>query len=260
MKIANVVILYNVNPEKSATLQFLAHESLRFDMGYYIWDNSPEIQYEKSSLMDTIQSTDKYYIHNSNNISLAIIYNNSIRLFQNYDAIVFWDQDSNPSPLYFDNLKIGISNNPDIDLFLPKIYCDDKLVSPAKLGIVRGKLLKNLNSGLISANGMCAITSGMCIKLSFFKVSGFQFNEELKLYGIDTDFSISYRKLRHFYFLIDIVIKHDLYELSNGRDEVEVRKRFKNKMDAIKITYKNHAVNKFILYIYKLYLRLRGLY
>ena len=151
--------------------------------------------------------------------------------------------DNNSS--YLNQVFIANSN---INIFLPKIYSNQKLYSPGKF-FIKGWHFKEINFGINKSHLYTAITSGLCIRLNFLRKKKIRFNEDLSLYCIDTDFIYKVRKFDSNFFVFDLNFIHDLSESS--LTDIEKKKRRKVQIEGLEIIYKNNLFCKFLVFIYK---------
>ena len=242
------IVLYNENIASASTLvslmsiaDFLNKENAKL----IIWDNSPTIQSEKNlQALNVFLNVD--YFHTPENLSLSKIYNRMYFENQEFTHLVLFDQDSCPDQNYFEKLLKAIGENTGINLFLPIIKVKDLIVSPANRFIINGRYWKNEHIGLVNAKKRLAITSGMTISKEY--LFGFHpcFNEDLNLYGIDTDFMIQYEKKNIFFVVIDYVMKHHLSYFENESIEKKYL-RFKDHKESLIKIYKKESKVQYYL-------------
>lgn len=223
------------------TLMEIAEDLNNYGVKIYIWDNSPiEQKIEDLSIVKNLFESFEYQ-HTPENISLAKIYNSIYKQNLEYKFLVLFDQDSEISISYFTELVLEIENNPEINLFLPIIRTRELIASPANRLFVTGRYWKYAISGITSSKNRLAITSGMAIAMRYLKQFKAKFNEELLLYGIDTDFMIQYEKTNTNFFVMKYEMIHDL-SYFNEEDIDKRLFRFLNHKDSILKIYKKESI------------------
>tara|TARA_R110000868_G_scaffold82956_10_gene234164 strand:+ start:64754 stop:65581 length:828 start_codon:yes stop_codon:yes gene_type:complete len=247
------IVLYNENISSASTVvslmsiaDFLNSENAKL----IIWDNSPTIQSEKNlKALSKFSNVD--YFHTPENLSLSKIYNRMYLGNQEFTHLILFDQDSRPDQNYFEKMLKAILDNVEINLFLPIIKVKDLIVSPADRFIINGKYWKKEYIGLVNAKKRLAITSGMAINLNYLLDNNPAFDENLTLYGIDTDFMIQYEKVNTFFYVVNYVMEHDLSFFSNELIQKKAL-RYKNQREALltialKESYPKYVIANFIM-------------
>lgn len=232
MKKLFIVVLYKENISQCKTLlSFKGIDLFKNQNNFFvIWDNSPGCENEKFLYKDFFCSNNIEYIHTPENISLAKIYNSSIKE-HNADVYCIFDQDSEITFKNFDNyVDKVLDKNRDINIFLPQVFAGRKLFSPGKSFLSHGSHFNKLNSGIHKHRLYTAITSGMIVRHSVFFQKNSWFNEDLNLYGIDFDFFRKYRAIDSKFYLLNFSLNHDLSTFSLSNDEA--RQRVKMQFDA----------------------------
>lgn len=205
-----LICLYNKNINTSATLQsLLKSKNAKDNFTIFIWDNSIEaleqasIDFLKSNFAKLI------YKHTPENVVLSKIYNCVIDSLKEKSYLMLCDDDSDIPIRFFDILNEQIKHNPLQDLFLPQIYSNSILVSPAKDFLIKTRIIKNLKAGEIASTYTTAINSGMVISSRFFE-TGFRYDERLRFYGTDNYFMNQYSKFRKDLIVLDVKFNHSL--------------------------------------------------
>jgi hypothetical protein len=217
---------------------------------FLIWDNSPVVINTDLKACLFLETKNIEFHHTPENKKLSEIYNYAIDTYIDIEIIVLFDQDSMIRRKDYNKyINSIVQENIDIGIFLPKIWCRDILVSPARCFLFRGKSLRKYLSGVIRDKYFMAISSGMLFRRRAIIKANIRFNENLALYGIDTCFCIDYRKHDPKYYLMDVNISHDLSHMTTNNLELINRKRRLN-VEAMSIIYKS---NKLVLFIIKIY-------
>lgn len=242
MKKLFIVVLYKQSIASCKTL--LAYKNIGLfanpDNFFVIWDNSPGNENEIFPCADFFTCSNIEYIHSPENISLAKIYNQSIK---NHFADVYclFDQDSSINCKDYDQyLDSMLSMYDSVNVFVPQIFSNGRLFSPGKSFLSHGSHFQKLNPGCHKNSFYTAITSGMIVRSRVFFERNIWFNESLNLYGIDFDFFRRYRQVDPYFYLLDITLDHDLSTFTSSDDQ-EVKARMENQLAAYLIMFK-HSV------------------
>lgn len=189
------------------------------------WDNSPEPT-PKQNIDEAcwkLSNAVIEYVNTPGNLALSNIYNRCISMNAQYDLVILLDQDSTFDKSYYKELERAVIAEPHIKLFVPLIVHDDLIVSPGNFNGFKGKYWKKSKYGQVEARGNMAITSGMAIRMSYFEEFG-KFEERLKLYGIDTNFSIRYGRQNQYFFVLMSPFDHDLSDFNEETVAVRLRR------------------------------------
>jgi len=208
-----IVVLYKTIPIESTTIKSIIENLLKSGStlnSIYeltIWDNSPESQLDEiNKIRNLLSFINIKYISTPENKSLSEIYNNVSLNIDKSEYLTLLDQDSNLPLSFF--IELEEAQHQNYYLILPKVYCDNVLISPGSRFFARGKLFNNVPSGLIASKNLLAINSGMSIRGVVF--SNFRYNEKLRFYGTDTDFMRNYEKTYPSVFILTSPINHSL--------------------------------------------------
>jgi hypothetical protein len=241
-----LVCLYKKSIATSNTIQSLiASKELIASEIIYIWDNSP-LKMDSNELT-ILRQYFPYLIYNNTpeNTVLSKIYNSIIEEFLNKTSyFIFLDDDSDINKKYFLELNKKTFEYPQNLLFLPSIYSNNKLISPAKDYIFFSKLLKSQKSGYTSSKHLTAINSGMIISNKIFN-SGFRYDDRLNFYGTDNYFMYYYRHNNNKLYILDTKINHQLsfYNNINIDSKINIYKEIKR---ANLIIYEKNIFKKYL--------------
>jgi hypothetical protein len=233
-----LVCLYNKDIQTSNTIQSLLKANIQSDRATVIvWDNST-LRLKQNSIDFLKNHFSKFiYKHTPENVVLSKIYNSVIdTLDEENSYLMLCDDDSDIPECFFETLEKQIHLNPSINLFLPQIYSDSILVSPAKDYLIKTKLIKDLQPGILFSGSTTAINSGMVICNRFFK-DGFRYDKDLRFYGTDNYFMIEYAKANENLVVLDVRFNHSLSFNSTGDIKNKLR-IFRENRRANKIIYK----------------------
>ncbi|WP_340064179.1 hypothetical protein [Ascidiimonas aurantiaca] len=238
------VVLFKEKLLEASTIKSLLsikNELNTFGTKLVIWDNSPGKQKKKH--IESLENIfDRFeYFHTPENLSLSKIYNNIYKFNLGYKFLILFDQDSKFSIDYFNEIFKESLALPEINLFLPIIRAKSLIVSPANRFFVTGRYWKEKKTGVVDAKNKLAVTSGMSISMNYLKNTFNEFNEELNLYGIDTDFMIQYEKKNSNFFVLDYEMNHDLSYFNIESLEKRLFRFSNHKKSIIKI-YKKESI------------------
>jgi hypothetical protein len=253
-----LVVLYKRRIFDSSTLVSIFDCSRQIPTGSIIsiFDNSPEPQKDEDIEKFKTCGLSVDYQSFPENKALSKIYNEAIDLSSNFDFMLILDQDSHLDDLLFSVFASAEIMNPSIDLFLPYIIVDFRVVSPGSWSLIKGKYWKKVRTGLVESRNNIAISSGMFIRRSLFNNSKIRFNEVLRLYGIDTDFMLQFQKVRSHFFVLNYAFKHDLSVFAKEDLEVKLR-RFRDHIHSTRILSTASASSLIVTEIYIAFKRLQ---
>lgn len=239
-----LVCVYNKNIISSSTIQsILKSSSWLTETKICIWDNSV-ISFDDESLSVLRRSfRNLIYKHTPENLALSKIYNAVIAEQNDTSSyLMLCDDDSEIPSIFFEELNKQIKLHPAVNLFLPQIYSNDILISPAKDYLVKTKLINDLKEGLCLSKNTIAINSGMVISNRVF-IDGFRYNESLNFYGTDNYFMYQYSKKYRSFAVLDVKIKHDL-NFNTSDCIVNKLRIFKEIKRANRIIYSDNVFKK----------------
>lgn len=259
MKKLYLTVLYKTKYSNSQTLR--SFSELRFGDNknnfFVVWDNSPESETKIQEVKEFLNTENIEYFHTPENIALSKVYNTCLEKYSDFDFLMIFDQDSKIIRKDFDfYLEKTISENPDVNIFLPQIYSNNKLYSPGKFWIFKGWHYKNLSIGIHKDKFYTAIMSGTCVRINFLEENKIIFNEELSLYGIDTCFFSDVRKIDSRFYVLDERLGHDLSENHLSKEDKKNHTRFY--LEGTFIINKKNFFKTLIVYLYELYLKFYG--
>lgn len=246
MKKLFLIVLYKQKISESKTCISLKENNIQNfnENKIVVWDNSPEVINSQKIANEFFNSETIEFKHTPENLSLSKIYNAVIDNNQDFDFIQILDQDSKIiKENYNSYLNQVFNENSNTNIFLPKIYSNQKLYSPGKF-FIKGWHFKEINFGINKSRLYTAITSGLCIRMDFLRKTKIRFNEDLSLYCIDTDFIYRVRKFDSRFYILDLNFIHDLSE--DSLTEEEQKQRRKVQIEGLKILYKK---NKFFYFL-----------
>ena len=252
-----LICLYNKSVEESDTLQSLLQSDLNLvNATIYLWDNSPVCLSSENLVFLKNRFNKVIYKHTPDNLALSKLYNKVIdEVVEKKGYLMLCDDDSNIPLNFFAVLVSQIEQHPVINLFLPQIFSDAVLVSPAKDYLVFTKHIKQIQPGLLVSNCTTAINSGMVISNRLFK-NGFRYDENLRFYGTDNFFMIEYARDNKFLNVLDVQIKHSLSY--NSSEDISNKVRiFKEIKRANRIIYQKDFFKRQLVIANNLFVALK---
>ena len=187
------------------------------EIEFFIYDNSPDkAELESLSLNHKFQ-----YYHDAGNGGVSKAYNVAAEyaLKNQIEWIVLFDQDTEVKKGYFPNLKIAIKENPEVKLFVPKVYYNHGVMSPKRCRFFRPQA-GELDYGIHKLNDIAIINSGLVVTTQTFKQCG-GYNEDVKLDFSDYQFIERLQsKIDQFY-----LFKGELFQ-DFSNDETDSQKLF----------------------------------
>lgn len=215
-----IVVLYNTSIDNSETLQSLlkAKGAISDNNHIIVWDNSPMsvINNDLVALEERYHPCEVSYYWDGINHPLSFIYN-KVRKELNSRFAIILDHDTSLPEEFFEFLdKITEDEkNLGINLYLPTLYSNDQIVSPAYEYRYTHKPLGKGISGCVKSDYLQAMNSGMIINSAYYRDVFPGYNEKLKFYGTDNDFMRKYRAQNAKAFILPIRINHK----SNFRED-----------------------------------------
>ncbi len=211
-----VIVLYKKKLNNSLTYQGLIKNiNNKQKLQLFIYDNSPQSQKINNCNNNFLIE----YIHDPQNPGVTKAYNQGFAFakLKKIKWVLLFDQDTNISKNYISNLIDNISKNPEISIISPILKYGEKIVSPFKIKLQRGKGIKHISPGKHLFNNYSIINSALCIKSDlFFKTKGY--NENIKLDFSDISFIRRVSKYEKYFLLIHDTIEHELSAFSNNME------------------------------------------
>lgn len=247
-----LIVIYNKNPEDSSTIVSLSNTDDRFktNIRCLICDNSEKEldDTQKRKLDCLLKGLEYQYAYNcGRNKPLSEIYNETIKILRSEEYLIILDDDSVFDSDFFGKISHAIGENKDIDLFLPVIYYNDIVVSPAVLKGFKGHYIKNIKTGRIKCKNITAINSGMVIKAKFLKEEFEGYDERIKFYFTDNDFMSKYDSTHKELFVLDYRMNHTLNFYMRGECFVKKKNRFRDLRRSYLILMRRKGIGIYLL-------------
>ena len=228
-----LVVIYNKSPRTSSTIVSLSgiDDVFKGHIRCLVCDNSKEelCSEDKRELSDLLKGIKYEYRHNGGrNKPLSEIYNDAIKELHDDEFLVIFDDDSVFGSELFGKSSLAIKDNEYIDLFLPVVYDNGRIVSPAVMRGFKGHYLKSVNVGKMSCKNITAINSGMIIRAKYLK-HGFEgYDERIRFYFTDNDFMSRFTSSHKELFVLDYKMMHTLNFYQRGEDFRKKKARFRD--------------------------------
>lgn len=255
MKILTLIINFNQDIKKSITYcSSISVIKGNNDIDLFIWDNlSKEDNY--AEVCKDFGDKRVIYFGCVENKGLAHIYNYVIENYaNNYDYLLLLDDDSKIDKRFFESAIKSIKQNQEIELFVPRVYDKNQMISPAKLFIIKGKYIKKKMNGIFSVGHHSMINSGMIISCNFLKRTKFCYDERMNFYWTDNFFIKKYSKQKDaLFYVLDYDMQHSLSKNKNESVEKKLFRFADFKLGLI-ITYIDDPW--YVFFICKIYLLL----
>lgn len=240
-----VLVLYKISLEESLTFQSLKRSLLEADLELtlLIYDNSPVahnyLSFFKSDNMDI------YYTSDVNNSGLSIAYNQAYCLARKLDKsyLLLLDQDSCFPLAYCKVLVNSVFEFEKENLFVPLLVENNLLLSPCRFLFYKGRIWRKEQMGIVDIHDKSVFNSGICIKVSAYKVIG-GYNELIPLDFSDHFFISQYKKIYSTFVVLPIRVSHSLSTFS--LDKQKHISRFKSYCQGTKVYT---IINKGFLYL-----------
>lgn len=209
-----VVVLYNRSVSDSITCKNLLTVK-RHNINVIIADNSTV---QTNNITQCLQNK-WMYISMNGNVGLSKAYNKVLDTLNEQDGVVIWfDDDTNISQEYFDQLDIYLGKFQETDIFAPVIYGQDgKIYSPNEARFFKNKQLKKPVDPL-NLKRFNAINSCTAVRLSVYE--NYRYDERIFLDQVDHNFFEDQRNLGRKFCKLDVVIHHN-FSLKSKQDDPE---------------------------------------
>lgn len=212
----------------------------------HVWDNSNDIEIINFNKKYCKEQCIYHHFSGSNEF-LSVVYNNFLLKYK-YDFLLIFDDDSKVSYEYI-NAVIDSTECADFHVAVPRIISQEgTFYSPAKFGLVKGKHLNSISPGFYS--DLVSISSGIVIDCKKIISKQVKFDENLNLYGVDTDFFLSLIRKGIAIYVLPVWLEHDL-SIFNRETNLIKRKRLLNLLKSnLYIARKRSCFHFFCFLIY----------
>lgn len=219
VKFMALIVVYGESPLENSSIETLMKNNFDKDrLRIIVWDNSITSEINSNNITDS----NIIYKWTPENIGLSEIYNRVIKDYLDHDEyLILLDQDSVLPIDFLEIAESAINENSDIDLFLPGVKANGRIVSPLYYCLGWGRYWKKMRHGRVRSGFVGAINSGMIIS-SRYLYGKKVYDENLRFYGTDTQFMLDYSEARKHLCVLNTILQHDLSFFS---DSIENRAR-----------------------------------
>lgn len=156
------------------------------------------------------------YFSDSSNPGISKAYNkiNAFALKNNFEWIVFLDQDTSLPIEAYSKYQNKITNSQKSLVAVPIVYAGKKIISPSRFFLHRSILFKKVNANFLDFNNLRCINSGLIINTQFYDSIG-GYNENLKLDFCDHDFIEKVKKKINLLEVLNIIFIQDFSSDNN---------------------------------------------
>jgi rhamnosyltransferase len=205
-----ILVLYKQDLTFSESLKTLNANLLEkgLTMDLFVYDNSPEAQYEQEF---TYQNFLVHYKHDPSNAGVSQAYNSGAAYGKNLNKkwVLLLDQDTIFPAGFLGVYEKAVDEHPDVKIFVPilKTQHGDYL-SPCRYKHKRGYWLPSITEGFMDVDKYSPVNSGMLIHLdAFFDVGGY--NEAVKLDFADFQFIERFAEKFRTFYVVNVVCLQD---------------------------------------------------
>lgn len=148
----------------------------------FVYDNTPGDISQIDHFKHSAEEIKVEYFHNPENPGISKAYNDigNYAQKQEFQALVFLDQDTRLPENTYDSYTNYCEKNKGFCVAIPKIKINGNILSPAKYVNYRSAQLDEIKEGKISTKNISWINSGMMVETVFFLKSG-GYNPKIQL-------------------------------------------------------------------------------
>ncbi|XJZ26971.1 glycosyltransferase [Bacillota bacterium Lsc_1132] len=251
MKCTIVIVFYKQAIDESKTFRtlkqaLLLNEREFEDLNLILYDNSPDNQEFEPSQYEGISIS---YVHDSRNLGIAAAYNYSFAVAEENGSrwLLLLDHDTELTSEYIEQFMNLDVNDPTIAAIVPKINCENQMISPVYSNTLRPLQAKKPKAGL-QEQPVTAINSGALIRVDFLNAIG----------GFNDDFPLDYLDHWLFYeiyargykvWVLVATLEHELSVMDYSRVSLE---RYKSILESEIKFYQNYRRDLYKSYKFQL--------
>jgi len=222
---------------KTLLVSFNLHQKDGEELNIFIYDNTDNKYWEVLPTVDLDDNVKISYFHNPLNegISAAFNYFADYAKANDFEWIVFLDQDTELPKVFYDKYYLHSVSIGTEKIAFPKIFSNNRLLSPSEYRYYRTKSLVLQNEEKLRLNNITAINSGLMIKTLFFIEQG-GYDKHLRIDFCDHEFIERIPK-EMFADLIDVSLDQNFSLETN--DKVKSLTRYRLYVKDMKVYRKN---------------------
>ena len=239
MKCTIVIVFYKQVIEESTTFRtlkeaLLLNERKLEELNLILYDNSPDKQEAELSQYEGISIS---YVHDSRNLGITVAYNYAYQVAKKNGSnwLILLDHDSVLTPKYINEFLCFEVNNSTIAAIVPKINCENKMISPVYSQTLRPLHDEKPKAGLQDQPVM-AINSGALIRVDFLNEMG-GFNEDFPLDYLDHWLFYEIYARGYKVWVLEATLEHELSVMDYSRVSF---KRYKSILESEIRFYQNY--------------------
>lgn len=215
-----VVVIYNTNVNESLTIKKLKMIKSHL-INVVVVDNSTK---DMNNENITVQNG-WLYLNMGGNAGLSKAYNRALNHLKSEQGIVIWfDDDTDVTQEYFDELEKCVNKYEEYDIFVPIIRGQDgKFWSPNEARFFKNRQMK-FPEERIPQNKINAINSCTAVRLSVYEK--YRYDERLFLDQVDHKFFEDQRQLKHKVKVLRIIIQHNFSTKNRMKDIESLKTRY----------------------------------
>ena len=221
------VVIYNQYCKDSITCKNLKDIcKTESDIKIIIADNSTQEKIKKANRLQCEEYQWEYRDMEGNK-GLSVAYNRIIEKLprlNNEDCIIWFDDDTDITGEYFQELRKCINENPKAEIFVPVIRgLDGKIYSPNERGFFRNHFIKSRNE-LIRNKYFNAINSCMAVKTKIYE--NYHYDEKLFMDMVDQKFCLDMSEVNKKFAIINVEVVQNFFQRSNNLTVEKVWTRY----------------------------------
>lgn len=239
-----VVVLYNTFVNDSITINNL-RKIHSHSINIIVVDNSTkDLNNEEETKVNGWN-----YLAMNGNVGLSKAYNCALDYLKDEEGIVIWfDDDTNVTQEYFDELEQNAKKFKDHDIFVPVIQGQDgRYWSPNEARFFKNKQIKTC-SQTIPNDKINAINSCMAVRLTVY--DKYRYDERLFLDQVDHNFFYDQRRLKRKVKILNVVIHHNFSTKSKMKNIESLKTRYRIMIPDF-LTYSSKTRGKYYLGLIK---------
>jgi GT2 family glycosyltransferase len=219
-----IVVLYRVAADASRTLQSLALcDGLQACREVVVLDHSPQPDHGAFARLRERLRVPCSYAADPGNPPLGVAYNRAIRShLGDADYVLTLDQDTDLAPSFLIAAAEGAQASGFASVMAPHIRAGTRIASPCWMFLGWGRGWQRPRPNWQSLRRCSLINSGAWIHRRVFEGFDLRYSEQLRLYGVDTDFFLRLSAHDARLWVLPIELMHELsFDLADRNGKIE---------------------------------------
>lgn len=222
-----VVVIYNKICSESITCRNLKRISEENkDIRIIIADNSTQEEVKRVNCLQC-EEYQWQYKDMGGNRGLSVAYNSVIEELPRLsalDCVIWFDDDTDITETYFENLKHSMESNTKAEIFVPIIRgLDGKIYSPNVRGFFRNHFIRNIQEK-IDSKRFNAINSCMAVKTELYQ--NYRYDETLFMDMVDQKFCLDASKANKQFAIVNEEVIQNFFQRSENLTVEKVWSRY----------------------------------